>query len=226
MSLSVVSTPIGNPKDISLRAIEILKDSDVVIGEERAEVSKLLKALGIQGKTYELLNEHSRDEDLEDLLVLCREKKVALVSDCGTPGFCDPGAALVNACRKEGISVVPVPGASSLMSLVAVAGVQLREFVFAGFLPANTEERKTAIARLEKESRAIFIMDTPYRLAKTLSELAQRLPKRRALIGLDLTQEAETIAHGTLSELAKKFEARKAEFILLIEPDKSENKKR
>ncbi|MEQ1875133.1 MAG: SAM-dependent methyltransferase [Bdellovibrionia bacterium] len=218
MSLFIVSTPIGNPKDLTARAADVLKQCETVIGEERSEVSKLLKSLGLQGKRLELLNEHSREEDLNDLLEFCREEDVALVSDCGTPGFCDPGAALVRACRAEGITVVPVPGASSLMALLAVSGLQLREFVFSGFLPANTEERKSAVARLEKESRAIFIMDTPYRLSKLLAELGSRMPKRRALLGLDLTQESEEIREGTLADLAAKYPAKKAEFVLLIHP--------
>ena len=122
MPLKLVATPIGDPKDITLRAIDVLKEADVVIGEERREVSKLLKSLGIEAKMLELLNEHSRDNDVTDLLELCRTKSVALVTDCGTPGFCDPGARLVAACRREGILSTPVPGASSLMCLLSVSG--------------------------------------------------------------------------------------------------------
>ena len=116
MSLSVIATPIGNLGDISYRSVEILKAADLIIGEERKVVSKLIKHLSLGRKEIELLNEHSDQEDLDFLLNECRIKTIALVSDCGTPGFCDPGALLVKACRKAGIKIDILPGASSLMS--------------------------------------------------------------------------------------------------------------
>ena len=216
MSLFVVATPIGNPKDITLRAIEILKDADIVIGEERSEVSKLLKSLQITGKQLELLNEHSRPDDLKELLQFCREKRVALVSDCGTPGFCDPGADLVAACRAEGIDVSSAPGPSSLMVLLSLAGEQLRRFYFAGFLPAESGERAQAVEQIKRDSRAVIVMDTPYRMVKTLSELAQAMPERKAVLGTNLTQAEEKIYEGRLSQIAKQIEGKKAEFVLLL----------
>ena len=125
MSLYLIAIPIGNPGDISQRAITALKEAEIVIGEERREVSKLLKSLGIEGKRLELLNEHSNDTDVFELRELCRVHAVALVSDCGTPGFCDPGARLVAACRATEVTTAPVPGASSLMCLLSVSGFDL-----------------------------------------------------------------------------------------------------
>lgn len=218
MALTLVAVPIGNPGDISLRAIEVLRAAPVVVGEERKEVSKLLKRLGIEGKRLELLNEHSKDTDLADLLALCRAGDVALVSDCGTPGFCDPGAKLVAACREEAIPVKPIPGASSLMSLLAVSGRDMREFLFRGFLPAEREERQRALRDLERERRPIVLMDTPYRLSRLLGELAAKWPDRTALIGCDFTQETETILEAPLKELARQLGERKAEFILAVFP--------
>src|SRR5438045_691923 len=115
MSLFVVATPIGNYADLSLHAIDVLKSCDLVIGEEKREVELLLKRAGAFPKSYELLNEHSRPADVEKLVLECAHKTVALVSDCGTPGFCDPGADLVHLCRKKGISIKALPGPSSLM---------------------------------------------------------------------------------------------------------------
>jgi 16S rRNA (cytidine1402-2'-O)-methyltransferase len=218
MALKLVATPIGHPQDITLRAIETLKTADLVIGEERREVSKLLKALGIEGKTIELLNEHSTPDDVLALKELCREKVVALVTDCGTPGFCDPGARLVAACRAEGLVASPVPGASSLMCLLSVSGTDMREFLFRGFLPAERESRTAAIRELERERRPVIIMDTPYRLGKLLTELAARFPERRALLGCDFTQETESIHEGKLKDLARQIGERKAEFILALFP--------
>ena len=218
MSLDVVAVPIGNPLDISERALQTLRAADVVIGEERREVSKLLKAHGISDKRLELLNEHSSDADVRDLVALCRAGRVALVSDCGTPGFCDPGARLVTLCRREGIALSPVPGASSLMCLLSVAGHEMREFLFRGFLPAEREARGRALQELTRERRPIVLMDTPYRLSRLLSELAARWPDRRAVLGCDFTSPDELIIEGSLRELAARIGDRKAEFMLVVFP--------
>lgn len=216
MSLFVVSTPIGHPKDITLRALDILKECDLVIGEERSEVSRFLKSLGLTEKPYELLNEHSSEDDVAALVRVCREQRVALVSDCGTPGFCDPGADLVRACRQQGVAVTAIPGASSLMALLSVSGLRLRDFVFVGFLPPDSESRAAAIRELSQEPRPCFIMDTPYRLSKTLRELSEAMPEREAVLGLDLTQQGETILSGPLKDLAPKVAEKKAEFVLVL----------
>lgn len=218
MSLQLVAVPIGNPNDITLRAIETLKAADVVVGEERREVSTLLKALGIEGKRMELLNEHSKDEDVRELVGLCRSSSVALVTDCGTPGFCDPGARLVAACRSEGLSASPLPGASSLMCLLSVSGTDMREFLFRGFLPAEREARSIALRELDRERRPIVLMDTPYRLNRLLTELAERWPERRALLGCDFTQATETVLEGPLKSLPTLVGERKAEFIMVVFP--------
>ena len=219
MPLQLIAVPIGNPGDITFRAIEALKAADLVVGEERKEVSKLLKLLGIEGKEMELLNEHSRDDDVKDLLKRCKSQTVALVSDCGTPGFCDPGARLVAACREANVKVTPLPGASSLMCILAVTGVDMRQFLFRGFLPVDKDERYQALRDLDRERRPVVLMDTPYRLNRLLDELCKRWPNRRAVIGLDFTQSTEDIYEGELSELVAKIgEERKAEFILVLHP--------
>lgn len=225
MSLQLIATPIGNPQDITLRAIEALKEADIVIGEERKEVSKLLKSLGIEGKRLELLNEHSTDADVRELLDLCRTQKVALVTDCGTPGFCDPGSRLVAACRSEGLSASPLPGASSLMCLLSVSGQYMREFLFRGFLPAEREARSQALRELERERRTVVLMDTPYRLGKLLGELSERWPERRALLGCDFTQPTETVIEAKLKELPALIGERKAEFILALFPREGETER-
>ncbi|MES2963090.1 MAG: SAM-dependent methyltransferase [Bdellovibrionota bacterium] len=218
MGLELVATPIGDPADITLRAIEALKAASLVIGEERKEVSKLLKRLGIEGKRMELLNEHSRDDDVRELADFCAGARVALVTDCGTPGFCDPGARLVALCRKRGIPVRSLPGASSLMVLLSMSGENLREFVFRGFLPAEREERARALNELEREKRPIVLMDTPYRLGRLMTELSAKWPKRRALLGLDFTLATEAVWEDELSALALRVKDRKAEFMLVVYP--------
>ena len=216
MALQLIAVPIGNPGDITLRAIEALRAADVVIGEERKEVSKLLKLLGIEGKKLELLNEHTRDDEVMSLLTLCRSGNVALVTDCGTPGFCDPGARLVVACRNAGVTCTPLPGASSLMCLLSVAGSDMKQFLFRGFLPADKDERGRAFKELERESRPIVLMDTPYRLVRLLEELAAKWPQRRAVLGMDFTQASESVLEGTLADLRSRVGEKKAEFILVL----------
>ena len=218
MSLELIATPIGDDQDISLRAIEALKAADVVIGEERKEASKLLKRLGIEGKRLELLNEHTRDEDLGDLVELCRTQRVALVTDCGTPGFCDPGSKLVALCRAQNLPSKPIPGASSLMCLLSVSGRYLSEFLFRGFLPAEKEARAAAINELTRERRPVILMDTPYRMGRLLSELAEKFPTRKVLLGCDFTQATETIIEANAIDLPKLVGERKAEFILALFP--------
>lgn len=220
MSLSVIATPIGDAKDISYRAVETLRDADVVIGEEFKEVSKLLKGLDIKGKPLEVLNEHSKPEDVEALLKLCLEKKVALVSDCGTPGFCDPGAALISLCRKNKIEVRTLPGASALMGLLSLSGERINQFIFRGFLPAENEARAAEIKKLKVEKRAIVLMDTPYRLKKLLSELSEAMPNRKALLTCDLTQETEVVVEALVKDLGAKLVKDKAEFMLLLFEEK------
>ncbi len=216
-----MATPIGNPGDITLRALQTLRDCEIVIGEERKEVSKLLKAAEIFDKEIYLLNEHSKDADVADLLNLCQNRNVALVSDCGTPGFCDPGARLVAACRAAGVPITSVPGASSLMCLLSLGGYRLDQFLFRGFLPAEKESRAAAIDELSRERRPVILMDTPYRLEKLLGELAARYPQRKALLGLDFTTAAEEIHEADLVTLAQKIAGRKAEFMLLLYPNAS-----
>ena len=220
MSLFVIATPIGHAKDISLRAIETLQAAEVVIGEEFKEVSKLLKGLDIKGKPLEVLNEHSTPEDVQNLLKLCQTKMVALVSDCGTPGFCDPGAALINLCRKNTVEVRTLPGASSIMGLLSLSGERINQFIFRGFLPAENEARAAEIKKLKIEKRPMILMDTPYRLKKLLTELSEAMPNRRALLACDLTQETEMVAEALVKDLSSKLIKDKAEFMLLLFEEK------
>lgn len=216
--LYVVATPIGDLNEISLRALEILKSCDVVICESTKEASKFLRAHGISGKTYEVLDEHSTPEDKAALVPLCASKNVALVSDCGTPGFCDPGADLVRLCRQKNVPVKSVLGASALMGLLSLSGQRLDEFVFRGFLPAENEARAKALKELTREKRAIIVMDTPYRLKKTLNDMKDHFAQRRFLLTLNLSQEEEVVLEGSIDKILSGLKAEKAEFMLLIYP--------
>lgn len=216
MALFVVATPIGNPKDISMRALEVLKSAELIIGEELKELRQILKNAGVQALAMDQLNEHSTSKDIEFFVGECRSKNVALVSDCGTPGFCDPGSDLVKACRDSGIAIYPVPGASSLMAFLSVCGVRLDEFLFAGFLPSKSDLRDKKFKELTREKRPIILMETPYRCEKFFQDLAQYFPERLCIVGLNLTQANEVVIQSKGKDL--KFSSEAAEPIALIMP--------
>lgn len=218
MSLNLVAIPIGNNQDVTLSALDILKSCDDIIVEERKEGTSFLRAHGITGKNYLELNEHTNAEGLKELVELCKEKNVALITDCGTPGFCDPGADLVRECRKLKIPVKTYVGASSLMGLLSLSSVRLDQFIFRGFLPAENEAREKAWLEMRKEKKAFILMDTPYRLQKMLSEMQIHLSDRKILITLDLTQETEKVLEGKMTDIMKNEIPKKAEFMILVYP--------
>lgn len=218
LSLQIVSTPIGHPEDITLRAIRALREAEAIIGEERKPLFTLLKGLDIpRPELIEYLNEHTSDEDLQPLVNLCKNKRVVLVSDCGTPVFCDPGSRLIALCRAQGIPITSAPGASSLMVLLSMAGRSPKEFYFRGFLPAKTEQRREAIQQLKRHTCPIVLMDTPYRLKALLSDLKEALGDYTVLLGIDLTAPEEKVFETPLKKLSLDKLPDKAEFILMIE---------
>lgn len=216
MPLYMVSTPIGNADDFTGRGLEILRRCDIVIVEERKESTAWLRAHGITQKTLEFLNEHSTKEDVARLADLCGTKECALITDCGSPGFCDPGADLVRMCREKEIRVHVLPGASSLMALLTLSSERIDEFYFRGFLPAKTELREPAWAKLKTNTGAIVLMDTPYRLQKMMEELKTQMSDRKMLLAMNLTQENEQILEGKPREIATRIANPKAEFMVLI----------
>lgn len=214
--ITLVPVPIGDAGDFTLRGIETLKSAEVIIVEERKESSAWLRTQGITGKPFETLNEHSTPEDLDRLAALCAEKSVALITDCGTPGFCDPGADLVRRCRQKNIAVKALPGASSLMLLLSLSSQRLDQFFFRGFLPANSEEREKEWKKISQYREPLVLMDTPYRLNKMVQELAQYFPQRKILLALNMTQPEESIIECLGQELPSKVPSGKAEFMVLV----------
>ena len=241
-ALYLVATPIGDDGDLSSRATKILLEAKLVIGEEFRPLTTILKKIGRprimpdpkakppEQPDLEVLNEHSKPEDVKHLAdrVIAIHKSggfTALVSDCGTPGFCDPGAPLVAELRRRGFRSSAAPGASALMCLLSLSGVRLDQFVFRGFLPASREEREAALKEVVRETRAIVVMDTPYRLEKLLGELAGVMPQRAATLGCDFTSATEMTYSGSLQEImkiwgAKPPDQRKAEFMILLHATK------
>lgn len=218
--LYLVATPIGNYADITFRAVEVLKAVDVVVYEERKEGSRLLRHLGIE-KPVESLNEHNEQAATFHILDFLKSgKNVAVISDCGTPVFSDPGQMLVRKAVELKIKVVPIPGASSLMPALTVSGFSIDQFVYYGWLSPKRPRRLAELEQLRRERRTIVLMDTPYRLLPLLKDIADVFgSERRICVAFDLTLPGEEIFHGTAPSLYKKLssEERKGEFVVVID---------
>ena len=218
--LYLVATPIGNFDDMTFRALSVLKSVDLVIYEERREGERLLRHFDIH-KPVESLNEHNEAAASFNILShLKTGKNVALVSDCGTPVFSDPGQLLVRKAIEQQVKVVPIPGASSLMPALTVSGFSIDQFVFYGWLSPKKERRRTELRQLMQERRTIVLMDTPYRLVSLLRDLAETFGvARRICIAFNLTMPDEQMFYGTAAELYKRFSGKemKGEFVIVIE---------
>jgi 16S rRNA (cytidine1402-2'-O)-methyltransferase len=219
-TLFLVATPIGNWEDITLRALRVLKEVDLVVYEERKEGSRLLRHFGID-KPVESLNEHNEVAATHTILSRIKSgASVAVISDAGTPVFSDPGQTLVQRALQLGIHVVPIPGASSLMPALIVSGFPIREFLFQGFLSPKRERRIAELQKLNRETRTVVLMEAPYRLVQLVRDIAEVFgDSRRVCVAFDLTLPTEAIFHGSATELYKQFqkEERKGEFVLLLE---------
>ncbi len=216
--LYIVATPIGNMGDITLRAIEIMKSVDAVICEELKPGSTLLKKLGITAKELVLLNEHNEAEKAADLLVrLLNGESMALISDCGTPVFSDPGSYLIQLASSSGVEVSPVPGASSLSATLSLLDTKIERFVFAGFLPRDAEQRRRELSRYRGYRMPVVAMDTPYRLAALLEDVAKIFGRGQwVMVAFDLTLPTECVFRGEVGDVMKQVGAKKGEFMLVI----------
>lgn len=214
--LTLVATPIGRLDEITLRALELLKAADVIICESTKETSKLLKHFEIKAKKYEVLDEHSTPDDLKALVEMCATSNVCLVSDCGTPAFCDPGNNLIFLCRQKNIPVATALGASSLMGLLSLSSERIKRFQFIGFLPAENSERDKEWQSVRKIKDPFVLMDTPYRLKKMMDECKTHLSDRKILLALNLSQETETILEGSPKSVQAALKMDKAEFMILV----------
>jgi len=216
--LYLVPTPIGNLKDITLRALELLKEVDLILAEDTRNTSRLLNHFGIQKplSPYHQHNEHKILEHLADQLI--GGKKMALVTDAGTPGISDPAFLLVRECIRRGIKVETLPGATAFVPALVNSGLTTNRFVFEGFLPLK-KGRHTMLTKLAEEERTIILYESPVRLVKTLEDLAQYFGAERACsVSRELTKMFEENARGTLQEVTNHFRQKtvKGEIVIVI----------
>ena len=218
--LYLVSTPIGNYADITLRALDILKTVDFIICEEFKEARRLLSQYKIE-KELVSLNEHNEKEASEEILSKLRNgKSTALISDCGTPLFSDPGHYLVELCLNNKIEVVPVPGLNSLIPAITASGLKIEKFYYYGWLSPKKDERKSELNKLKNIKEVLIILDTPYRLRTLLAEIVKVFNQNiNAVIAFELTKEREKFYRGTVAEIFQTVENQnlKGEFVLLID---------
>lgn len=217
--LYLVSIPIGNYDDITLRALRILKEVDFIICEEFKEARRLLAHYQIKKELFEL-NEHNEAETANDFLLKILEgKSVALISDAGTPLFSDPGHLLVELCISQRIDVVPVPGANSLLPALIGSGLDFEKFFYYGWLSPKKDIRRKELLKLKRIKEVIVLLDTPYRLKSLLADVIKILGKNiRVVLAFDLTMKTEKFFRGTAEEILKIAEQRnlKGEFVLIL----------
>lgn len=203
--LYVTATPIGNARDVTLRALDVLKGCDAILAEDTRVSAKLLAIYGIS-KPLSAYNDHNAARERPKILARLRSgARLALVSDAGTPLVSDPGFKLVREAVAEGLPVHAIPGASALLTALALAGLPTDRFLFAGFLPARTGERGTVLAELKALRSTLVFYETAPRLAESLGDMAAVLGPRPAAVGRELTKLHEEVRRGDLSSLAAHY---------------------
>lgn len=217
-SLYLVATPIGNLEDITLRAIRILKEVDLILCEDTRQSKKLLDHYQIQ-KRLESFFEHNEEKKISQVTkMLQKGQSVALVSDGGTPLISDPGYRLVQSAIKNGITVVPVPGPSAVITALVASGLPVNQFVFVGFLPQKPGQRRNFLEKLKEEKRTIVAFESPNRLLFTLNNILEVMGDRNICVAREMTKIHEEFTRGKVSEVTKSFLGReiKGEITLVI----------
>lgn len=216
--LYVVATPIGNLKDMTLRAIEVLKEVDLIAAEDTRHTKILTQHHNISTPLTSYF-EHNEIKKAEYLLGLMKEgKKVALVTDAGTPGISDPGYRIIKLAQEQDIPIAVIPGPTALVAALTLSGLPAHSFIFEGFLPVKSAARRKLFEKLKGEERTIIFYESPYRVLKALKDIEEVLNDPKVVVVRELTKKFEEIRRGRSSELISHFlkTAPKGEFVLLL----------
>ena len=224
--LYLVATPIGNLNDMTFRAIQTLKDVDLIAAEDTRQTMKLLNYFNI---SKPLISYHRHNEDVKSeglINEILGGKNIAIVTDAGTPAISDPGEVIVRDAIKNEIDVIPIPGACALINAVIASGLSTKEFSFYAFLPLNKKLRKEKIEEIKEDGKTAIIYEAPHRLINTLNELLNELGNRNVVVAKELTKIHETFIRGNILEVLDKIQNPKGEYIIIIEGQKikKENK--
>ncbi len=219
--LYVVATPIGNLRDITLRAVEVLKRVDLIAAEDTRHTAGLLSHLGIEATTlsFHEHNEHQRSQQLVELLLAGKE--IALVSDAGTPLICDPGYRIVSACRERGVDVIPLPGASAVIAALSASGLPTDRFLFEGFLPRTQVKRRKRLQQLVDFPSTLVFYESPHRILHCLDDMRSLFGEdRRVVLARELTKQYETFIDQPLGQLLQTVAAdanqQRGEFVVMV----------
>jgi len=221
-TLYVVATPIGNLRDVTLRALDILRSADVILAEDTRVTATLLSRYGIDARPRALHRHNEAREAERTRDDIAAGRSVALVSDAGTPAISDPGARVVRAISEQGGRVVPVPGATAMAAAISAAGLSAEHFLFIGFLPAQSKARRALLASYATVSAALVMYEAPHRVGDALRDLADALDGRRTLVvARELTKTFETIARMPLADAVTWLDAdanrSRGEFVLIVD---------
>lgn len=220
--LYLVATPIGNLSDMTSRAVDTLREADLIAAEDTRNSIKLLNHFEIKTPmtAYHEFNKYDKAEYL--IGELLSGKNIALITDAGTPGISDPGEVLVAKCHENGIAVTSLPGCCALISALIISGLPTRRFCFEAFLPAEKKERREIIEELKTETRTIIVYEAPHHLVKTLSELRDSLGNRKIAVCKELTKKFENINKTSLNEAVDYYTQNepKGEYVIVIEGKK------
>ncbi len=218
-TLYLCATPIGNLEDITLRVIRTLREVDLIAAEDTRNSIKLLNHFEIRTPmtSYHEYNKIEKGKKLVKMLL--EGRRIALITDAGTPGISDPGEELVRMCCEAGVPVTSLPGASACVTALTLSGLNTRRFAFEAFLPADKKERREVLSELEDETRTIVLYEAPHRLAKTLGELYRALGNRRVTVCRELTKRHETVFSTTLEEACRRYETEepRGEYVIVAE---------
>jgi len=217
--LYIISTPIGNLKDITYRAVEVLRESDIVIAEDSRRFSIIAKEYGIDKKKLIIMNENNEKIKVKQIInELKQNKSVTLTTDNGTPGISDPGFLLVREAVKEGIQISPVPGPTALIAGLVCSGLPCEKFAFLGFIPKKSGQRDKFIESLKKEGKTVVFYESPYRIQKTLEAMNRVIPDKDIVIARELTKRFEEFVRGTAADVYEKLKDKeiKGEIVIIV----------
>ncbi|MCB0324714.1 MAG: 16S rRNA (cytidine(1402)-2'-O)-methyltransferase [Bdellovibrionales bacterium] len=217
--LYVVATPLGNLEDFSPRAVRVLREVDLVLAEDTRTFGKLAQRFGIQSKVWSYHEQNERVQAEKVAQCIADGQSVALTSDAGTPTISDPGFRLVAACRAQGLPVVTVPGPCALIAALSISGLPTDRFRFEGFLPVKEGKRREALAQALEETCPTIFYESPHRIVKTLSAIAEMAHDREVFVARELTKLHEEALKATAGALAEDYRNRssiKGEFVLII----------
>lgn len=215
--LYLVATPIGNLEDITLRAINVLKEVDIIAAEDTRHTLKLLNHLEIKKTMISYYKETEKIKSEILINELLQGKNIALVSDAGTPAISDPGEEIVREAIKNNLQIIPIPGACAFVNALICSGFSTREFEFVGFLSKNNKEKKEKLSELKNESKTLIFYESPHKLKNTLEIMIEILGDREIVLAKEITKIHEEFFRGTISEILSKLDTVKGEFVIVVQ---------